>query len=399
MLFPPQLIPVLRDRLGEAAGGVGDVGDELLVQLLTTVFFAGLEIHEGEHNPVRVVFIGDRRNNVVVPAGAESATAPIYQWKLRRFVRSRPFTIAELVKLAVACAADRTYSVVHVLSGGELGIAGLASEGFNVEHDPFMKVIAPKPGCLSIGRGREHLLEYERGAVSTRVEDAVFSAQPVRRALELAAGAAGLQGLEVDDYIDAVRGLVREMAMHGRGGILVISASECPAVSESERYRMREDTSLTALLRLARRIGHRKAVPDHLRAGERNGRGSFRHVLRTAFLREAERMVQELGAVTRIDGATVLSRDLALVAFGVILPVDGPPTVTELMLGDALGRRNVDLGVWGTRHRAAATYAAEHPGSTVFVASEDGHVRCMLREPSRAPVLLWHLGSAYLPAA
>jgi hypothetical protein len=53
----------------------------------------------------------------------------------------------------------------------------------------------------------------------------------------------------------------------------------------------------------------------------------------------------------------------------------------------------IDLSSRGTRHRAAATYAAEHPGTIVFVASEDGQISCLFRDPSREYTLLWRLGA------
>ena len=48
---------------------------------------------------------------------------------------------------------------------------------------------------------------------------------------------------------------------------------------------------------------------------------TFGQVLRSAFISESERMIEEVGALTAIDGATLLNRELALVAFGAILPV------------------------------------------------------------------------------
>jgi hypothetical protein len=54
----------------------------------------------------------------------------------------------------------------------------------------------------------------------------------------------------------------------------------------------------------------------------------------------------------------------------------------------------MDFGSRGTRHHAGATYAAEHPGSVVFVASEDGQVSCMLRDDSREETLVWQLAPA-----
>ena len=199
----------------------------MLVQLLTTIFWAGLETYEGERNAIGVAFLGTSRVDVVTPDDAGSDAPLLYQWKVQHFESPRPFAVGELVKLAVAGADRHIYSAVNVLSDGRLAITGLAREGFNVVPDPFVKIIASRPGCLSIRRGRDLLLEYHRGTILTGGEDVVFAAGPVRRALEATAHAADLDDDTVPDYVDAVRSLVREMAAHGRGGILIVSTEEC----------------------------------------------------------------------------------------------------------------------------------------------------------------------------
>jgi len=60
---------------------------------------------------------------------------------------------------------------------------------------------------------------------------------------------------------------------------------------------------------------------------------------------------------------------------------------------DATTAQLVDLGSRGTRHRAGAVYANQHPGSAVFVASEDGGVACMLRSPGTDHVKMWRVGA------
>jgi sensor domain DACNV-containing protein/DisA checkpoint controller-like protein len=407
-VFPPALVPVLRERGIGNGGCLAEVDDEVLVQLLTTVFFAGLETYEGERNPIGVAFLGSSRFDFVMPEGPALGAAPLYQWKILRFDSPRPFAIPELVKLAVAGSDARIYTAVHVLDDGTLAITGLAREGFNTDADPFVKIIASRPGCLSIRGGRDLLLGYERGVILTGGEDVVFSAGPVRRALETTARTAGLDDDDVPDYLDAIRSLVREMAAHGRGGILIISCEQHPRVAESATYKMALDSSLASLLRLARRIG-RKAqadLPSHIHRrepGTSKASGAaasgadnlvFGQLLRSAFLTEAERVIEELGALTGIDGAILVNRELALVAFGVILPVGHAIAVAESTDTEGLRPRNVDLDTRGTRHRAGATYAAEHPGSVVFVASEDGEVSCMFRDSSQQQVLLWRLGPA-----
>ena len=388
-MFPPALVPLLRDRVMARAGSLVEVADHVLVQLLTTVFWAGLETYEGERHPIGVAFLGTSGVDVVTSDVAGSDAPFLYQWKVQHFRSPRPFAVGELVKLAVAGADRRIYSAVNVLPDGSLVITGLAREGFSVVSDPFVKIVASRPGCLSIRRGRDLLLEYERGAILTGGDDILFTAGLVRRALEEAAHAADLDDDAIPDYVDAVRSLVREMAAHGRGGILILSTEEWPEVAETATYRVAVDSSVASLLRLARRLGRTKRDESPQATDV-----AFGGLLRNAFLTEAERLTEELGALTGVDGAILLNRHLALVAFGVMLPLGRPTPLAEATDAEGLRTRVVDLGSRGTRHHAGATYAAEHPGSVVVVASEDGHVSCMFRDALRERTLLWRLGPA-----
>ena len=389
-MFPPALVPLLRDRVRARAGSLVEVADHVLVQLLTTVFWAGLETNEGERHPIGVAFLGTSGVDVVTSDVAGSDAPFLYQWKVQHFKSPRPFAVGELVKLAVAGADRRIYSAVNVMPDGSLVIAGLAREGFSVVSDPFVKIVTSRPGCLSIRSGRDSLLEYERGAILTGGDDILFTAGLVRRALEEAAHAADLDDDAIPDYVDAVRSLVREMAAHGRGGILIVSTEEWPEVAETATYRVAVDSSVASLLRLARRLGGAKSKGESPQTAD----VAFGGLLRNAFLTEAERLTEELGALTGIDGAILLNRHLALVAFGVMLPLGRPTVLAEAADAEGLRAHVVDLGSRGTRHHAGATYAADHPGSVVFVASEDGHVSCMFRDASREHTLLWRLGPA-----
>ena len=147
------------------------------------------------------------------------------------------------------------------------------------------------------------------------------------------------------------------------------------------------DSSLAGLLRL---VGHIKWTSGAVDGGA--GTQPFAHLLRNALLGEVERVIEEYGALTAIDGAILLNRDLALIAFGVILPVGRPTAVAQVVDAEGLHGRVIDLGSRGTRHRAGVTYAARHPGSVVFVASEDGQVSCLFRSSTQHQVRLWRLG-------
>jgi hypothetical protein len=389
-VFPPALVQLLRERLSSNGGLLADVADDVIIQLLTTVFFAGLETYEGQTNPLGVAFLGKSRADFVMPKGVAPASDLLYQWKVLRFDLPRPFAIGELVKLAVAGVDRRIYSAVHELGDGRLAITGLARAGLDGDSDPVLRIIASRPGCLSIHCGRDLLLAYERGTILTGGEARVFSAGPVRHVLEEAAVAAGLDSDAALDYLNAVRSIVREIEAHGRGGILILSPEKNPEVGESATYKMVLESSLAALLRLVRRIKGTQAV-DTTAANS-----AFGHLLRNALVTEVQRVIEEFGALSGIDGAILLNCDLALIAFGVILPVDRSTAVVEAVDAKGLRSRIVDLGSRGTRHRASVTYAARHPGSVVFVASEDGQVSCLFRASLQHQVRLWRLGASDL---
>ena len=150
-------MPLLRDRVKAKAGSLVEVADHVLVQLLTTVFWAGLETYEGERHPIGVAFLGTSGVDVVTSDVAGSDAPFLYQWKVQHFRSPRPFDVGELVKLAVAGADRRIYSAVNLLPDGSLVIAGLAREGVSVVSDPFVKIISSRPGCLSVRSGRESL--------------------------------------------------------------------------------------------------------------------------------------------------------------------------------------------------------------------------------------------------
>lgn len=397
----PALIQALRERVKPDQPCLVGVNDEVLNELVTVVFFAGLEKYEAERHPVRVVFIGTRPLDVILPESHALGMTPIYQWKALRFEVPRPFSVREVVKLAVIGADDRIYTKVKLLDG-RLAITGLAREGVNIEGDPFLKFIVPRPGGLSIRSGRERILEYEHGYVITGSEDLLLSTGMVRRGLEEIARAAAVDAPAVPDYLDAIRALLHEMAAHGHGGILVIGPDEDPELPKGAAYRMVPDSSLATLLKLHRLLAPsaKPSEPGAVRSPASRGAAveqspsiAFSDLLRGAFLTETERVIKEVGALTAIDGATVLNRNLTVVAFGVTLPVAGNGRrIMEAGDPDGIQRRPFDLGSHGTRHGAGVTYADQHPGSVVFVASQDGPISCMFRTSSHDDVMVWRFG-------
>lgn len=93
--------------------------------------------------------------------------------------------------------------------------------------------------------------------------------------------------------------------------------------------------------------------------------------------RTTERVNRQLDQIARlstVDGAVVLSHKLDVLAFGAKLPTkrDLPEVFTLAGAGEQ-AKQPWPLEDRGTRHRAAAAFANEHPDRIAFIVSEDGH--------------------------
>jgi hypothetical protein len=370
------------------------VTDETLEELLTGVFFASLHAEESEHHPIRVAFVGSSLVDVVSSLRPETADV-IYHWNVLRFQSPHPFEIRNLARIARAAASEQLYAKV-ALSGNELEIVGIAREGYRADNDPFLRIVAPEPGCIVVWRGQHRVLEYEHGRLRAVPENIMLSAGPVRRTLAaFARSAVGGHGVE-DAYLDAVAGLVREMATHRRGGILVISPDDCADPPLGTGFFCQSSMSLMRLIERMIELGEtslrsRRRWRELVEPAELDVADSepSDQILIGALHSEIERTISEIGGFTALDGATLLSRSLAVAGFGIILPTLRDVVVMEALGAEAHARARFPLHLHGARHRAAATYAATHPNSVVFMASEDGTIASMLREPHSPHVLLW----------
>jgi hypothetical protein len=342
---------------------------------------------------VRVAFAGRITADVISPEGdAQDATPMLfYRWSTLRIEPARPFSVRELVRLGIVTRGERMYLKVELREGG-LYIAGLAREGQNRAGDPYLKVLARRPGVLSVRRGDEHLLEYVRGEVAAVAEDVVACPGVVRRALEACARRARLGDSVFPDYLAMVREVVAEMAAHGHGGILIVSPVERPQLPVGAAYPTEDSSTIGRLLvHLEGSSGSRRPKGDLDSSPHAAATQQLREVLRSAFSNEIERIVTQLGSFTAMDGATVLDCSLGLRGFGVVLPVARDIQVLEALDLEADTTVVYDLSTRGTRHRAAVTYTAKVPGSVVFVASHDGPLSCLVFSEKHQAVLLWRV--------
>ncbi len=375
MLFPPELVPHVRLALPDHPALWG-ISDARLGELLTLVFFASLERDEGAHLPIRVVFSGD-------PDRAPESHRELHRWRHLAFTRPRRCSVLNLRRLSRATLPDWTFIHIGAIEDA-LVLRGLARQGLGAEDDALLCVISPDPGRLEIWSGGRRKLEYAHGRLVPAPENVILSAGPVQRSLRNAGGSAGVPARAWSAYLDAIAGIVRAMSAHGHGGILIILAAAEEAVHGHGGFRT--ESTASVLLALERLSELESIVPGSDPAG-------VVAVQRATLGAEIERAIGEIGGLTALDGATVLSPDLRVRGFGMILPTTDRIRALESSTAEPDSLLPFALEARGARHRAAAAFARDSPGSVVFVSSSDGDLGCMLREAAADHVLVWRFGA------
>lgn len=360
LTFPPGLAPQLA-QLATMHGLELGWSSEQLGELLTLLFFASLRPEEHEHHPIRVV---------LAPQGG--GVDPT--WRVVRVRAPLPLNARQLVRLSRAASSERIHVVVG--AGPRLSILGLGYEPIE-DSARAIKLWAPEPGSLEIWLGRKRLLDYAQGRVMEPPENVLLSPGIIRaRIAQLAAGA------ELPKYVECLAALVRHMTDHAYGGILIVGPHDLDAAPIETGFVLDPGMSVGSVLERLARLDElpahtSKLVEENLRA-------------------ELDRTLGEVGRLSALDGATVLDASLNVLGFGLILPVRDDVKVLEAM--DAAPTRFVafPLTQYGARHRAAASYAASNATSLVFVASADGDITCMIRDPEHEDVLAWRFRSGDL---
>lgn len=356
LIYPPRLAQALFRLLPEQPLLLA-IGESALAELLSTAFFASMETEEGEHQTIRVVVTCLEESSTLAAAGRLTLRAPC------------PCTSRHLLRLARGARSARI-SIAVAKVAGELAIVGLARDRFGADERALIRIVALKPGQLKVWVAGERILEYTHGFVRRPPEDVLLSAGPVRQKLL----AFATQSRAPAGYIESIASVLRHLADHPHGGILVLSREIAPETSVDASFTLEPERHLWDLLHAMKNA---KARP-----GERN---LDQETLRS----EIQRTIGEIGDMTALDGATILGRHLGLCGFGVVLPVRADVSVLEVVDAAGTVRRPFFLDQYGARHRAAASYAFTHPGSLVFIASVSGDVGCMLCEQDDCQVLLW----------
>ena len=335
---------------GRAPGGDDGLvpGIAAIEQMIDAAFWTSLQREEGYVPRISLAFVAPERTS-----------HPFL------FDEPLPLTAAALAKVAPAVERPGIHLGVSD-GGGGLQVWGAA------RHVPMFAMVleVTAPGLL--------VIKHQRGGQRGKfVNVAVLEGGQVRVVDEhalslpdcptLLTSLLGFDQRESSGDVNVLVQLAVSMRAHGRGGLLLI----VPADGEEWRESIVQPVRYRLEPPFAELAGLMRADDD--------GRDPAWH-------EAVARAVDSIAGVTAVDGATVITRDYELLAFGAkVARRRGGTPVAQVMLtepiegGEAVEGDPAQLG--GTRHLAAAQFVYDQRGATALVASQDGRFTVVAWSP------------------
>lgn len=190
-----------------------------------------------------------------------------------------------------------------------------------------------------------------------------------------------------------LRVLSRAMVDHRRGGSVVIVNPGDDAWKNAVDFTYALGGSQEYLTVLYSKLGKWQVRWSRNQDRKRKAKGEERPDI--AFYPDSapERRLLEalrlVGGLTAVDGALVMTNRLEILGYGAKLKAtEKELSVKEWLPFRGYARESMrleDLG--GTRHRSAALFAAQHPETSVFVASQDGRFTIFCADGAGTEVL------------
>ena len=319
---------------------------------------------------------------------------------LTAFELPRQLTAGELVRLAPACHPEKTLILADWTADGAgsclWGLANIGGPEDDSSGPSDFRIRGHGPGDLSVtvkGRticryrdGRVHVPEtglVDRGtiheffketslafadhvlAATDRVETPEALAQRDERAL---------------GYLTIIRSLADKMQQLGHGGcILMIPESDTGEVWNhlTSKYKCEDESIWTLLVGRWIHYYHRDAMragrdPDELFSAE-----SQLHEVEDGL----HDSVDAVAALTRVDGAVLMTRRFRLLGFGCVIPLHEPTEYRVFKATDRRGEhvRQIVSNEYGTRHRSAFEFCYRFAPAVAIVVSSDGGIKFVTR--------------------
>lgn len=412
--YPYHLAKLVEQRLQSQHGSAPP--EAVLVRLFETLYFASLKTEEGKSIVATVNFV-ESLDDVVSGAGG-----PSDRWAHIPFPNPLPLDLRTLTKLAKAADPDVSSLTVVADEDGELFVLGMLdqeprySESITFEADSGLH----RPGLFQAtitGAGAVAVYQQSSLIGSLNHQQLVEAYHnvlwfgPIHEMLaghlrnwlakhrsQLAASCELTDHKPLEQELllrwlnSLSRILVNAQHYHHGGGLLITPDLRLDQLHVN--YPIIYDRLLPAVVGLVRAhfLRHQAAV---VTMQGRVSHPDWNH-LRAVHLEVESRKNEVLGcnrfiaALTCVDGVVLLDPCLTVHGFGVELRTEDNLRQVYLAsdsLADVRHLREVELGQFGTRHRAMMRYCQQHPGSIGFVVSQDGNIQALARLGER--LVLW----------
>lgn len=409
-IWEEEVVPVLPDR-------------EIVQNMVDTVYHASFLTEERRRIWFRVVYIPLEEIEKLGNLGP-----PMFHFKTIKFNKPRIFNVKELLKLAPA--ADPTQVLIGVYNKGEskeLEIWGLIEAGTSWwdfkryesgkrTPQPYAFTLSSKkPGQISISREGEVLLVLEQGEiVESSLE--VFKEGHVAKFLER-----GKQELykevckTIKDkcfdpegsnndypqrlYINFLKRVLNRIREKSHGGTIIMVPDELDIPGTkledkiSIKYPCRYNAAWEALvLNIETNRGYYDSQIK-LKDKKQITQEEFKlNSHERSELKRSEEMVKYaagfLASLSAVDGAIVMTDKMRLLGFGAeINDTSQTFKIKEFTNFEKNIGKDIDIELFGTRHRSAFRLCSSFEDLLAFIVSQDGEIQIAKRVGSE--VMIW----------
>ncbi len=276
-----------------------------------------------------------------------------------------PFNASTLAKISMATTPD--VSAVHVGPGAD----GLLIYGIDMLSDDVLsvRIEVRGPAVVAVKVGRT-TVAFVSGNNAELIDNEIYGGYFAVNS-PLPAGE--------DPHSDRERRLLdlaRAMHRHDHGGTLLVLGAKAEEFDAERLAAALEPHYLLSrpfdgLREIEEQEGAILARLQTETAGA-EARALFSQLRATEALHS--RYVSSVARCTALDGATVVSSEGALLAFGCKVRLTNTPSIRLKRPTLAVATRVELADFGGTRHQSAARFVGRHPGSRAIVRSQDGFV-------------------------
>lgn len=386
------------------------IDSESLRNLASILFFASLATEEKTPTKVSIMFspAGVRPEDILdTDPYQDQALEPEHAWRVIA-IEPRPLDVHNLVKAAPLAEFGRSVVVVENQVGA-LQITGVARRNPRTDGGECLILSAPSPGVVEITYQSIEIFRYERG-VTTPSLPPILEKTGLARSAIMKLGEPLTKRLKLPIvnslYTRTANSLIRLISRIQHGGLVLFLNSQLRS-NDAQCVKLKlKDTGLLAeamvneniswglhfrtILVSAMQSVHQEPTLHTDTDSQSSLTLGAKAKLREASL-ELDDILIDIARFSAVDNALLIGPGFEVIGAQFEVPSKDAPMVH--MATDLQGTPGevYDLRRHGSRHRAAACFAFQYPGSLAVAISADGPIRCFLRREQDEFVLMWEL--------